>query len=60
MVDSLKLGVSIAPATLTLFGVGLQDWVYITSALVAVMVMIEKAPVVISRIKSLVQWIKSL
>jgi hypothetical protein len=57
MGDSLKLGVSIAPATLTFFGVGLQDWVYITSALVAVMVMIEKAPIVINRVKTLYRWI---
>ena len=54
--DNLKVGVSIAPAALTLFGIGLQDWVYITSAIVSLMFVIEKMPVVIKRFKEFGNW----
>lgn len=55
--DSLKIGASVAPAALSLFGIGLQDWVYISSAIVSLMFIIEKMPVVINRFKSLIHWI---
>ena len=58
--DSLKVGASVAPAALTLFGVGLQDWVYITSAFVSLMFMIEKMPIVIKRIKEFGSWVLTL
>lgn len=58
--DAVKVGVSVAPAALSLYGIGLQDWVYITSAIVAIMVMIEKLPIMFSRVRSLVRWIRSL
>lgn len=55
--DSLKVGASVAPAALTLFGIGLQDWVYITSAFVSIMFMIEKMPVVIQRFRTFFNWL---
>lgn len=55
--DSLKVGASVAPAALTMFGIGLQDWVYITSAIVSLMFMIEKMPIVIQRFRTFANWI---
>lgn len=55
--DSLKVGASVAPAALSLFGISLQDWVYISSALVSLMFIIEKMPIVINRLRTLINWI---
>jgi hypothetical protein len=56
--DAVKVGVATSPATLSLFGYPMADWGYVLSAIVSVMFIIEKTPVVIMRFKQFKRWLK--
>jgi hypothetical protein len=49
--DSVKVSASLAAPSLSLFGLPIETWGYIASLIVAVMVIIEKTPIVIQRFK---------
>lgn len=51
VMDYIKAGVAVAPPTMTLFGVSLQDWMYIVSITAALMLILEKFPSVFKTIK---------
>ena len=57
--DGAKVTVSVAAPILTLFGIPLQEWTYILSAIVSILFIIEKAPVILQRVKSFIRWIKT-
>lgn len=56
--DSIKIGLATGSSALTLFGVSVQDWMYILSAIVSLLFIIEKAPVFIQRVKELIKWVR--
>lgn len=58
--DSLKVTAATTPTALSLWGVPVEQWMFIASAIVSVMFMIEKAPVCIKNILTFVRWIKKL
>lgn len=58
--DSIKVAGATSPSIMTLFGVPMEQWTYVASAVVSVMFIIEKMPTVIQRIKQLVEWIKDV
>lgn len=57
--DSVKIGIATGSSALTLFGVSVQDWMYILSAIVSILFIIEKAPVLFVRAKEFWNWIKN-
>lgn len=42
--ESAKLATAVGPAALSLFGVPLEHWILILSAIVSILVIIEKIP----------------
>lgn len=56
--DGYKVAASVAAPALTLFGVTLEEWTFILSAIVSVLFIIEKLPKVVLALKQLKQWIK--
>jgi hypothetical protein len=56
--DGAKVAASAAAPVLTLMGVPLQEWTYVLSAIVSVLFIIEKTPVLIARIKQLIAYVK--
>jgi hypothetical protein len=55
--ESAKLSTAIGPAALSILGMPLDQWVYVLSAIVSLLVIVEKLPKVIQSIKSLKDWI---
>jgi hypothetical protein len=55
--ESAKLTTAIGPAAISLFGMPLDQWVYALSAVVSILVILEKLPKVIHSIKNLKDWI---
>lgn len=53
--DELKVGVSVSPPALYLFGVPLQEWTYVASLIVSVLFILEKGPGVYRKVRS---WFK--
>ena len=60
VMETVKTGVATAPIPLKLFGILVADWVLILSALVSIVVLIEKIPMLIKTTKQFIKWIKSL
>lgn len=56
--DGAKVAASAAAPVLSLLGLPLQEWTYILSAIVSVLFIIEKTPVLIARIKQLKDYVK--
>lgn len=58
--DSAKIAVATGSSALTLFGISVEEWMYILSAIVSILFIIEKTPVFIERMKQLKRWISFL
>jgi hypothetical protein len=57
--DAVKVGVTLSPTVLTLFGIPVDQLAWILSMIVSCLFIIEKAPTTYKRIKSFLAWIKS-
>jgi hypothetical protein len=57
--DGVKITASLAAPGLSYMGISVEEWTYIFSAIVSIMFIIEKAPVVFRRIKEFIKWIRS-
>lgn len=57
--DSVKVSASLAAPSLSLFGIPVETWGYILSIIVAIMVIIEKTPIVIQRFKEVVEIVRN-
>ncbi len=55
--DSAKLTAIAAAPVLTILGMSLQEWTYVLSAIVSLFFILEKLPMVITRIKTFKKWI---
>lgn len=51
--ESAKLTTAIGPAALSLFGVPLEQWVLVLSAIVSILIILEKIPKAIDSLKNL-------
>lgn len=58
--DTAKVGASVAAPALHFLGVSVEDWTFVLSAIVSVLFVIEKLPMLITRIKSFIKWIKKV
>ena len=56
--DGIKVGTAVAAPVLNLFGVPIEEWTFILSAIVSLLFIIEKLPVFILRCKTFVRWLK--
>lgn len=56
--DTIKIALSASAPVLTVFGISLDQWTYILSAIVSIFFLIEKSPVVIRRIITFKNWLK--
>ena len=56
--DSVKVAVSVAAPSLNFMGISVEDWTYILSAVVSLLFILEKTPMLISRITTFIKWIK--
>lgn len=56
--DSVKLTLATGTSALTLFGITVQDWMYIGSAIVSILFIVEKSPIFIERVKELYSWLR--
>ena len=57
--DGIKIGASIAPTTLAFFSIPVDQWAWVFSIIVSLLFMIEKAPIVYVRVKSLIKVIRN-
>lgn len=53
--DSAKVTLAVAPTTVTLMGVPVEQWTFILSGVVAVLVIIEKLPKAYQVIKGVIK-----
>jgi hypothetical protein len=51
--DGVKVGASLSAPTLSFAGVPLEEWTFILSAIVSILFIIEKLPMLINRLKKL-------
>lgn len=58
--EAAKVSAAVGPAALTLMGMPLEQWILILSAIVSILVIIEKLPKVIHSIKNIVDWIRGV
>lgn len=58
--DGVKVVASVSTPVLSILGFPVEQWGFVLSAIVAAMFIIEKLPMVIHRVVSLVKWIKSV
>lgn len=56
--ETAKVSTAVGPAALTLIGMPLDQWILILSAVVSILVIIEKLPKVIHSIKNIKEWIQ--
>lgn len=60
--DSAKIAIATSTSALSLFGIPVEQWMYLLSAVVSILFIIEKIPVLIERCKQLkeiyVKWKK--
>lgn len=59
-VDNAKIAVSFLAPGLTILGIHVQEWTYILSGIVSILLIIEKFPIVIRIFSRFVQWIKKV
>lgn len=55
--DSVKVATAVAAPMFSVFGVTVEEWTYILSAVVSVMFIIEKSPIVWKKLKTFGRWI---
>ncbi len=58
--DGLKVAGAIAAPVLTIFGVTVEDWTFILSAIVSLFFIIEKLPMFILRVKAFYKWMNEV
>ena len=56
--DGIKVGTAVSAPMLNLFGVPIEEWTFILSAIVSLLFIIEKLPIFIQRCKTFVRWLK--
>lgn len=56
--DAVKVVASVAAPGLHFLGVTVEEWTFVLSAVVSVLFIIEKMPMLITRFKGLIRWIK--
>jgi hypothetical protein len=56
--DGIKVTASLSAPALTVAGVPLEEWTFILSAIVSILFIIEKMPMLINRVKQLYMKIK--
>lgn len=56
--DSAKVAASAAAPVLSIFGVAVEQWGYVISAIVGILFIIEKIPVVAKSINTIMNWWK--
>ena len=57
--DSVKVSAAVSAPSLSFLGVQIESWGYILSIVVAVMVIIEKTPIVIQRLKEVINIVRN-
>jgi len=57
--DSVKVSAAVSAPGLSFLGVPVESWGYILSIIVAVMVIIEKTPIVIQRFKEVISLVRN-
>lgn len=55
--DTAKVSLATAAPVLTVFGVPVETWGYILSAIVSLMFIIEKIPMFVIRMKQFKRWL---
>lgn len=55
--DTVKIAVATGSSALTFLGIPVQEWMYILSAIVSLMFVIEKMPIFIERVKQFKRWV---
>jgi hypothetical protein len=58
--DTIKVGVSVAAPGLHFLGVSVEQWTFVLSAAVSILFIIEKLPMLISRVRAFIKWIKKV
>lgn len=56
--DGIKLSAAVGSSVLTFLGFPIEQWMYVLSAVVSILFIIEKLPIAISRIVQLYDWIR--
>lgn len=56
--EAAKVGTALGPAALTLMGIPLDQWLLILSAVVSLLIIVEKLPKAIHAIKNIVEWVR--
>lgn len=57
--DSAKIVVATSSSALTLFGIPVEQWMYIMSAVVSLLFIVEKLPMLFTRVRQLKEWIRA-
>ena len=55
--ETVKVSTAVGPAALSLYGLPIEQWVFILSAVVSILVIVEKLPKAIQAIRNMYQWI---
>jgi hypothetical protein len=58
--DTVKVGASVAAPGLHFLGVSVEEWTFVLSAVVSILFIIEKMPMLITRLKGFIRWIKKV
>lgn len=56
--DAAKVGTAVAAPVLTLFGVSVEEWTFILSAIVSLLFIAEKLPGFIRKLAQAYSWVK--
>lgn len=57
--DGAKVAVSVASPVLSFLGIPVQEWGYVLSAIVSLLFIIEKTPMLIERVKYLIKKVRN-
>lgn len=58
--DSIKVATATTPTVMTFMGMPVEQWMFVGSIIVSLMFIVEKTPMMITRIKQLIDWIKNV
>ena len=58
--DGVKVGGAVAAPVLQVLGVTVEDWTFILSAVVSILFIIEKMPMLITRTRAFIKWIREV
>lgn len=56
--DTVKITTALSSSALTFMGLPVEQWMYIMSAIVSLLFILEKLPKAVNSIRLLVKWIK--